>query len=82
MTNADVIRGMIGSVADILTDTTLANILLDIARSPINDDGDLYNRWCDNQGACKGKVFENIEDVCSEDDHIACILRFLQRECK
>lgn len=79
MTRADAVRGCLHRLLDITTDEFIARWLLSFARSPVNDSGEIYSCWCDDQGACKDKPWEG-ECPCSDEDHIACILRFLQGE--
>lgn len=80
MTKADVIRDCLRKVLDMSTDEQLAQWLLSAARNGPCDAGEIYELWCDNQGACKGRDPEEFGDCCSDEEHAACILRFLQAE--
>lgn len=73
MTNADWIRDM--------TDEEMAVLLMEIARDPKwNDDGHMYELWCDNCGGCQEMNEEELEREggCSDEMQIVCILRYLQ----
>lgn len=80
MTKADAIRDCLRKVLAMSTDEQLAKWLLSAARNGPCDVGEIYALWCDNQGACKGRDFESLDECCSDEEHIACILRFLQKE--
>lgn len=81
MTRADEIRSCLQRVVDMASDEQLAQWLLSFSRSDLIDAGELYSLWCDNQGACMGRNCEEIDDCCSDAEHIACIMRFLSGEC-
>ena len=81
MTKADAIRDCLRKVLDMSTDERIAQWLLLAARNGPCDAGEIYYAlWCDNQGACKGRDCEDLDECCSDEEHIACILRFLQKE--
>lgn len=62
-----------------MTDEEMAKVMLAICRSDLNDSGDLYGLWCDNEGGCIGLNGEDLcPDGCSEEMQIACILRYLR----
>lgn len=81
MTRADVVRSGLHAVLDMCTDEQIAEFLLLFARSPANEDDSIYALWCDDQGACKDKSWEE-ECPCTDEDHLGCILRFLRQECE
>ena len=81
ITRADAIRNCIKMILDMSSDEQIAQWLLSFARNSAIDASEFYSLWCDNQGACKGRDCEDLEDCCSDEEHIACILRFLQEEC-
>lgn len=81
MTRADAIRNCLRRILDMSTDEQIAQWLLSFARGGQVNPDDLYSLWCDNQGACMGRDCEYLGDCCSDEEHIACILRFLQGEC-
>lgn len=78
MIKADIIRVFLAA-ASVITDETMARVLLDVARSPLNDSGEMYSLWCDNQGQC-GDCGDN--NWCSDEAQLACVLRFLQSEAQ
>ena len=67
MTHADMIRA--------LGDEEMAQKLLDIYRMYAERGEDIATNWCDSRGGC---VDENGEELdCTEQMHLACILRWL-----
>ena len=80
MTRADAVRNSLKVILDMSTDEQIAQWLLDFARNHVDDPNQLYSLWCDNQGACSGRDCEDLGDCCSDEEHISCILRFLQGE--
>lgn len=79
MTRADAIRNTLKVVLDMSTDDQIAMWLLNFTRNHVDDPNQLYSLWCDNQGACAGRDCEDLEDCCSDEEHISCILRFLRQ---
>ena len=80
MSTDDAIRDYLHKILDMSTDDQIAQWLLSFARRCPVDASEVYSLWCDNQGACKGRDCEELEDCCSDEEHTACILRFLQGE--
>lgn len=79
MIKADFIRIALAA-ASVISDETMARVLLDVARSPLNDGGAMYELWCDNCGQCGDEHDE--ESFCTEEAQIGCILRFLRSEAQ
>ena len=77
MIRGDIIRVILAAVS-VVSDETMARILLDVARSPLNDARAMYELWCDNCGQCGGEYDD--ENFCTEEAQIGCILRFLRSE--
>lgn len=62
-----------------MTDEEMAQVMLAICRSSLNDSGDLYELWCDEKGGCIGPNGEDFcPDGCSEEMQLSCILRYLR----
>lgn len=78
MTNAEVIRGNLGKIVDAADLEALAHCVLAIAESDLLVAGDMYELWCDDKGGCQHKCESELP--CSEEDRIACIVRWLQKE--
>ena len=78
MTRADAVRDCLKEIVDVADDRLLAKLVMNIARSKVNDSGSMYELWCDDKGGCQNKCESELP--CSEEDHIDCILRFLQQE--
>lgn len=77
MIRTDIIRVALAA-ASVISAETMARVLLDVARSPLNDSGAMYELWCDNCGEC-GDEYDD-EKFCTEEAQIGCILRFLRGE--
>lgn len=80
MTRADALRDCLRKIWSMASDEQLAEWLLHYSKNCAGDPNEFYELWCDNQGACKGRDCEEFGDCCSDEEHTACILRFLQAE--
>lgn len=72
MSIVDIIRVALDAMSYV-SDETMARILLDLARSPLNDGGDMFDLWCDNCRDCESAW----NSGCTDEAQIGCILRFL-----
>lgn len=79
MIRVDFVRVALAA-ASVISDETMARILLDVARSPLNDGGAMYELWCDSCGQCGDEYDE--ENFCTEEAQLGCILRFLHSEAQ
>lgn len=72
MSRADQVRAM--------SDEEMAEVLLNMARDPRwNDDGHMFELWCDDCGGCKGMAEEEFDHKgCSDEMQLACVLRYLR----
>lgn len=82
MTRIEMIRDTLRRIAEETTDEQIARLLLVLCHEEILDPEDMYPRWCDDQGACKGRDCEALGDCCSDEEHVACIVRYLRGECQ
>lgn len=78
MTRIQLIRATLRKICDEATDENIAGLILDLCKEEILDPEELYPLWCDDQGPCKGRSCE--EECCSDEEHIGCIVRYLQGE--
>lgn len=75
MTNKDVIRSAIISAANLVQQGRLDEVILMAAKSDLNEDGVLYELFCDYNGTdC------DCDEMCSDAAMRSCIRRFLERE--
>lgn len=77
MTRIETIRSTLRQIADETTDDQVARLILALCHEEILDPDEMYPRWCDDQGACKGRNCEELGDCCSDEEHVACIARYL-----
>lgn len=75
MTNEQVLIELAIKAVEIITQGDMPELLLRAARSDANDSGWMYDLWCDDQGQCRSG-----EEMCSDEAHLDCIRRFLDRE--
>lgn len=74
-TNAAVIRNLILSAANLVQQGRLDEVILMAVKSDLNDDGSMYELFCDNQGTdC------DCEECCSDAAMLSCIRRFLAKD--
>lgn len=81
MTKLEAVRQTLLKIVSEAPDEQVAQYLLDFARR-YDADGQMYEIWCDDEGACKGRDCESLGYCCTDEEHIACILRCLQSEYK
>ena len=75
MKNKSAFELAILSAAALVKQDRLPEVLLAAARSSLNEDGKLYDLWCDGQGEeCECEL------MCSEAAQLCCISRFLEKE--
>lgn len=78
MTRIQLIRDTLRKICDESTDEQIAGLILDLCQEEILDPEELYPLWCDNQGPCRDRGPEEV--CCCDEEHIGCIVRFLQGE--
>lgn len=75
MKNKEPFEVAILNAAELVKQGRLAEVLLEISKSGLNDNGALYDLWCDGLGdEC------SYEEQCSDSAQLCCIRRFLERE--
>ena len=75
MKNKEAIETVILEAAKLVKQDRLDEVLLMVAKSNLNAEGQLYELFCDNQGTkC------SYEEYCSDAVMLYCIRRFLERE--
>ena len=75
MKNKDSFEIAILNAAELVNQGRLDEVLLAVAKSGLNDNGQLYDLWCDGLGTeC------SCEECCSDAAQLGCIRRFLERD--
>lgn len=77
MTNQEWIVETLRNAVEAIATGNLGQVLLQAARSDLNESGYMYDLWCDGCGNCGDP-----EDMCSDEAQLDCIRRFLERPCK